>query len=447
MVDLETQLRRYADQVESHVDRSAHDDRSSGRPSDRSAFTRGGPVLLLAGIAAAAILVVGSLAALLRSDVADEQPLPDVVAAPDNLADDDLATADAEIVVPELVGRSVEEARSLVIEADLDVAVEFVVNADVGINQVIDQDPAAGAVVEAGTAVMLRVSSGAAPVVPSVLGLTRESATSLLQERSYLVTVVTQTSPEDAGTVIGQSPDPGSLLAPGQTVEIAVSGGPEVVPVPDVEGLDVVTAVGLLVDAGFRVDPNQPFESSQSVGFGGVLRTDPGANTLVPPGSVVMVIVSSGAVVPEVTDLFADTAISVLREQGFEVATVFVGVPVGSFQVGRALAQAPVAMSETEPGSIVTITVGEASENPPTTNDGIPIPDVTGLFADTAITLLRELGLEVVVIFERVPAGSFDVGRIVAQRLDADAPGRQIILTVGESVPETATTTTTTMSP
>jgi len=278
----------------------------------------------------------------------------------------------AELIdVPDVEGIDVQTAREVLLEAGLGLPeVSFESNNEIPANQVFGQDPPSGERVEPDTVVALRVSSGTADTVPNVIGETQESATSILQGLGYTVTVVTTTSPQDAGTVISQTPASGAALAPGQPVEISVSSGPEVVPVPDVEGLDLVAAINLIRDAGFNVDPNQQTEASEEIEEGLVIRTNPEANTLVAAGSQVSVIISTGfptIEVPAVTDLFADTAITTLRGKGLEVATVFETVPEGSPSVGRVIAQSPAAFEEVEVGTVITITVGEAA--PPTTTE------------------------------------------------------------------------------
>ena len=59
--------------------------------------------------------------------------------------------------------------------------------------------------------------------------------------------------------------------------------------------------------------------------------------------------------------LFADTAITTLRNAGLDPIPVFESVPVGSSQVGRIRAQSPAAFVKVGSGTQVTITIGEAT--------------------------------------------------------------------------------------
>ena len=302
----------------------------------------------------------------------------------DALGGDDDNTPDEVVVdvvdVPSVEGLDVQEARELLLEAGLaQPDVEFETNDEVPVNQVFAQNPPPGERVEPNSVVTLRVSSGTADTVPSVIGSLREEAVATLQEFQYVVTEVTAASPQDAGTVISQSPSPGSVLAPGSTVEITVSTGPEVMPVPDVEGLDVIAAVNALREEGFVVNATQIEEPSEEIEEGKVTRTEPAAAQLVAVGSQISIVVSTGVPtvpVPSVVNLLIDSARSTLLLEGLVVGgPIFVEVPAGSPSVGRVISQDPEAFEEVEIGFVVTITVGQAVA--PTTTYPTPPPTTT----------------------------------------------------------------------
>ena len=302
----------------------------------------------------------------------------------DALGGDDDNTPDEVVVdvvdVPSVEGLDVQEARELLLEAGLaQPDVEFETNDEVPVNQVFAQNPPPGERVEPNSVVTLRVSSGTADTVPSVIGSLREEAVATLQDFQYVVTEVTAASPQDAGTVISQSPSPGSVLAPGSTVEITVSTGPEVMPVPDVEGLDVIAAVNALREEGFVVNATQIEEPSEEIEEGKVTRTEPAAAQLVAVGSQISIVVSTGVPtvpVPSVVNLLTDSAVNTIRSEGLVVGgPIFVDVPAGSPSDGRVISQDPEPFEEVEIGFVVTITVGQAVA--PTTTYPTPPPTTT----------------------------------------------------------------------
>ncbi len=289
--DTESQLRRYADQVEAGVGEVPMP--APSRPPLRVAFSRRAVALAVAVTVCIAVLVS------LRAD------------------DRDAPVDRADVVVGG------------------------------------DEDAAVDAPGEAGTAT----------TVPGVVRLEVDEAVGLLSDAGLGVRTVTVENPAPEGLVIAQLPLPGASAPDDGVVEITVSGGPEVVPVPDLTGLDSAAARALLTSAGFVTEPTIVFEPSDATA-GTVLRTEPSANTLVGVWRQVELVLAAGdgVITPVVTDLFADTAIQTLRNAGFEVATVFEPVPEGSPDVGRVVAQDPAGGAAASMGSTVTITVGEASE-------------------------------------------------------------------------------------
>jgi serine/threonine-protein kinase len=272
--------------------------------------------------------------------------------------------------VPSVLGNDVQDAQTALLEANLKVSIEYQTNSEVPGDQVFGQDPPSGERVEPGETVTLQVSSGTQTVVPNVIGEDVAAATAELQQQGYSVLQMPATSPLDPGTVIDQTPGAGVALALGEEVEIVVSSGPEVVAVPDIEGLTVIAAVELLRNAGLTVSTEQLEEPSEEIEEGKVVRTEPSVNSLVPSGSQVSIVVSTGfpqVVVPQLDGLFADTAITTLRNAGLDPIPVFEPVPVGSPQAGRVIAQSPAAFETVDQDSPITITIGEATEETTTT--------------------------------------------------------------------------------
>ena len=130
------------------------------------------------------------------------------------------------IEIPDIVGMDVQAAREVLLEANLSFDVRFESNNEVPTNEVFGQDPPSGQRVEAGEVIELTVSSGTADTVPNVIGETDVSATSILQGLGYVISTVTSTSPQEAGTVINQSPASGAALAPGETCLLYTSPSP-----------------------------------------------------------------------------------------------------------------------------------------------------------------------------------------------------------------------------
>jgi serine/threonine-protein kinase len=157
--------------------------------------------------------------------------------------------------VPDVVGMAYDEAVEALDDANLEWRRRDVFSRKPE-NQVVAQNPEAGAEVEEGTRVTLNVSKGRNLVgVPNVLDQTEESARAELQGEGFEVQVVeapSSSTPE--GLVSSQNPDPGTRARRGSTVQITISTGPASATVPNVEGQQRQVARENLQQAGFNVD-------------------------------------------------------------------------------------------------------------------------------------------------------------------------------------------------
>ncbi|HWH32295.1 MAG TPA: Stk1 family PASTA domain-containing Ser/Thr kinase [Egibacteraceae bacterium] len=142
--------------------------------------------------------------------------------------------------VPDLRGKTEEEAREILLKAGFGIGTRFTEASDeVDADRIIRSDPEAGETVEAGTPVDIYVSSGPATFeVPSVVNMREAEAIRTLEnacDEPPCVRVVTSREFSDSveeGRVIRQTPEAGSDVEPGSTVTIVVSRGPEEEPTP-----------------------------------------------------------------------------------------------------------------------------------------------------------------------------------------------------------------------
>jgi beta-lactam-binding protein with PASTA domain/tRNA A-37 threonylcarbamoyl transferase component Bud32 len=192
--------------------------------------------------------------------------------------------------VPGVVGEQLDQALSDLGQAKLKWHVQRVDN-DAPDGQVISQRPTAGASVQQGSTVTLRVSKGPKPViVPNVVGSTFDSANSALLGRGFAVRRRDVESDQPKDTVTDQSPAPGTYQPPGTTITLSVSKGPTTSTVPDVTSLSQADAIAQLRASGFKVNVvSQPVTDS---GQDGIVQTqDPAGGTKAPPDSTVTIAV------------------------------------------------------------------------------------------------------------------------------------------------------------
>ena len=145
--------------------------------------------------------------------------------------------------------------------------------------------PEPGTELKPDAAVDLVVSLGPEPIdVPDFIGKNAEKAEAALTGLGFKVTTTKQNNPEvPEGRVIAQSPREGTLFR-GDSVELLVSEGPEMVEVPNVNGAGRDEAIARMEAAGFEVRTEN---SALYVGLEYVVDTDPPQGSMAPLGSVI----------------------------------------------------------------------------------------------------------------------------------------------------------------
>ena len=128
------------------------------------------------------------------------------------------------IAVPQLRGKTLEDARATLQAAGLTMTVQGV-NVNVDRNVVANQSPDAGVSLPAGSTVTLMVGTGNV-TVPDVAGRSRDQAIKLLQDDSFKVSVRERRDPRvPAGQAIDTQPAAGLVIARGSPVELSISAG------------------------------------------------------------------------------------------------------------------------------------------------------------------------------------------------------------------------------
>jgi len=284
--------------------------------------------------------------------------------------DDDEVVATA--AVPNVVGQLEEEARSALTDAGFEVVeVSYEENPEFDDGVVFAQDPTSGTEHPVDEAVTITVSSGEEQVeVPDVVTFTEEDARSVLSDAGFRdIRSEPVFDPEvEAGRVVSQNPEGGTDAPLSAIITLRISQGAEERSVPDLRGRTASEAEAILRQQGFEVAQAQ--ENSTDVAQGTVIRTEPGAGTVLEVGETVTLVVSAGpeqVIVPNVTEKTEETARDELQLAGFRVEVVEQALPPGSPDDGRVLGQDPAGGQRAQRGATVTITVGRAEALPSST--------------------------------------------------------------------------------
>src|SRR6202035_5086544 len=147
--------------------------------------------------------------------------------------------------------------------------------------------PASGNSAAQGSPVNLVISSGPQMVtVPNVEGLTQDAATTAITGTKLMGGAVTQHSSNTVatGNIISQTPASGNSVAQGSPVNLVISSGPQMVTVPNVEGLTQDAATTAITAAKLMVGTITQ-QTSNTVTTGKVIRQDPASGSSVAQGS------------------------------------------------------------------------------------------------------------------------------------------------------------------
>jgi eukaryotic-like serine/threonine-protein kinase len=294
-----------------------------------------------------------------------------------------LLTRPEKRTVPDVTGHTLNTART-VLQND-----SFVVNVlDVTSNNkagtVIGQQPQGQTKVRVGSTVTLTVSQGPGnTTVPSVVGLLAKAAEQDLGRARLKFRTQRETSTSiPAGRATRTQPGDGQSVPVGTRVTLFISSGRPVVAVPPVVGDSEGAANARLTDAGFLVTTST--QTTTTVPDGNVISQSPAANTDVPPGSTVNLVIAKAPPTATVQDVTGDTArgaTNQLKRLGFNVVQQTKPVTKQN-KDGIVISEQPGAGTTLNKGSTVTIVVGKFTP-PPTQTTTTTTPTTTSTTTPT----------------------------------------------------------------
>jgi eukaryotic-like serine/threonine-protein kinase len=186
-------------------------------------------------------------------------------------------------------GQAIDELEERGLRANVDRLSSENVRAGLALRTV----PGAGTEVERGERIQLFISSGPELVaVPTVIGLSRDSAEAQISDAGLVPAVQEAESEEPEGEVISQDPSAGTELRLGSTVTITVSTGIEQVVVPDVVGIGAGDAERQLRAEGL-VPVRREMEVAEPSQDGQVIDQRPAAGVEVEEGREVVIVVGA----------------------------------------------------------------------------------------------------------------------------------------------------------
>ena len=298
-------------QLEDEINETDYDDeeyvprrKSSKKEKHPKAASRGLTIAMLlvgAAILVCAIYFIGKASGLIGGDGSQTEQ------AQQEAADED----DNMVTVPDLLGKTEEEATALLEEVKLGKQLMGEESSTQEKGKISSQDIPQGTKVERYTTVKYYISKGQqALTIPTVSGQTGVDAQQTLEDLGLNVTVQKEYSEDDGsdnplvnpGYVMSVSPEEGSTVSAGDSVTLTVSRGLDrgtSALVPSVVGMTKNDAITIL---GKWTDIQVEQEQSSEVPEGEVISQSIEADTAADPDQPITITVSSGNKAPSTTE-------------------------------------------------------------------------------------------------------------------------------------------------
>ena len=307
------------------------------------------------------------------------------------------------VAVPTVEGLTQGAATSTITGANLKVGTVTQQSSNtVAIDKIITQYPPSGSSVAEGSQVQLLISSGPQMVaVPNVEGSTQAAGTTAITEAKLKVgTVAQQTSNSVApGSVISQDPASGSSLAEGSPVNLVISSGPQMVTVPNLQGLTQAAATEAIARAKLAM--------GTVTATGKIVSQDPPSGSSVTQGSQVNLVISLGpqmVTVPNVEGLTQAAATAAVTATNLTVGTITQQTS-NTVVSGNVVSQDQPSGSSVAQGSAINLVISSGPEM-------VAVPNVEGLTQAVAAAAIT--------------AAKLTVGTVTQQTSDTVAPGKVI---------------------
>ena len=263
------------------------------------------------------------------------------------------------IVVPSIVGASVEEASAVL--APLGLRSEVIENRfdeDIAAGKILESNPSGGDKIDAGGSVKLVISKGQERyVIPVLTGLTPEAALKLLTNQPLksagIVEEFNTTIPK--GLVISTNPSNGQKVKRDTPVTIFVSKGVEQIALATYVGQSADQAQNELTEAGFNVESS--FAYSETAAAGTVVSQVPSGVVTAAKGSTITLVVSKGSkfvFIPNIYSIETTKAMATLKDLGLKVKVRSIGKKTIKYVTNVS----PKVGAKVLRGTVVTITVG-----------------------------------------------------------------------------------------
>lgn len=161
--------------------------------------------------------------------------------------------------------------------------------------------------------------------VPDVRRATLDQGRLIMEDRRLFLLVESETEdtsiPE--GSIINQSPLPGSLVKKGTPISVVLSKGKGGIAIPNLSSVPLEEARKILAEMGLKIGSITE-QSSVSVAKGSIISTFPSPDSIVKEGTIIDLVLSRGkeVVVPNVLGRRLGQAKEILERAGLRVGRI-----------------------------------------------------------------------------------------------------------------------------
>lgn len=319
--------------------------------------------------------------------------------------------------IPAIVNMKLEDAENKLKDANLMYTIigkEY--SNEIERNKILNQDPSGGKITEKNTMLEITVSGGVEQVtVPNVVGLSKEDATSKLEEAGFKVSVAEQYDTVlDINTVISQSAESDTEYDKGGTITIVVSKGQDPNEKREIKTIVMPNFVGKNYQEVISIArTNEIIIKVSANKYSDIYSKDVVMSQSVPEGTefsndkAVIIEVSMGKhteIVPDVQFKTETEANSALKGKGFTVKVTYQNSE--TVASGLVISQSPASGEKAAYQSEVKLVVSGGPSS-------FALPSVVGKTEENAKSILSNKGLKVVVTYAN--SDSVADGTVISQ--------------------------------
>lgn len=228
----------------------------------------------------------------------------------------------------------------------------------------------------------------------------------------------------DPGTIIEQNPAADSQVGESVTeITVTISGGPEIIEMPDLYDMDYTTAYRVLREAGLK--PLTPiYENDDTIESNHIISFTPLKGSPLSPGTEVQMVVSKGPKVetldmPKLVEMSQETALSTIRLNNLKEGRVDERVYHDTIPEGYVVSQYPTAGTKVEEGTEVNLQISKGPD--PSTLPPEPQEVTKTFYIDLPLNL--EGIVNVKILMDGVTIKDEDVDTTMQTRVPVDVTG------------------------